>query len=1492
MTKKKNKYELFLEQQENTHKIIKSSKLTKVIVNPKLNTWDFHIEFSDYIDADLLFTFTKTIKEYFDLKFISDINVVYHHLDNKNFKKYANNYYASTLHYLSEIKPSFKALQNYEVTFNDDHYEMKVDTESLWVSEYFNDFHVAFKDLGIDYIIEAKVDESKKTVSEKIDERINVRDQLLDERSSGVMSRSDVSVKNVDFKPYYNSASKVRIHEIPVDSFGIDKYKNEHGNTSFIIEGEIIDVEVRNLTRSKLLQMTVAGKSDAIIVKKFLNNKTDESLADSLKPGMFVELSGRAEYDTYIREVTIMASKIGILEGLKNEVRKDKAKQKRVELHAHTKMSEMDSVVDVKDYMKRAEYWGHKAIAFTDHNGVSSFPDIAKEMRGSKVKPIFGVELDVVDPDEFIVISKHYTNNNLFDETYVVFDLETTGLSQNHDLIIEIGAVKVRRGEVIERFHRLVNPEEDLSSFISTFTGIDNEDLKSAPKISEVLPEFLKFIEGTILVAHNASFDVRFIEAKSRDLGLGFVDHPYVDTLNLARYFYSDKIKRFNLKALSKFFKVELENHHRADEDAEATSNVWVKMIFELIEQGIKTTQDLFEAIDPNESYKHMYPKHMTVLVKNQEGYKSLFKIISKALTENFANGPRTLIKTLTKYRKDLLIGSACDNGDVFEAALNGSLEQLEKAIEFYDYIEVQPPSSYMHLTQKIRGDGKEIIEGTITKIVRTAKKLGKTVVATGNVHFLDEEDAIYRNIFIRTPVVGGGLHPLYSYDNLPMQYLMTTNEMLDAFGFLDLGLATEIVITNTNKINDLIEHIKPFPDELFSLPDDAFVDILGIPSIQEETKKIIQDNTKAQYGEQIHPMITQRIELELDSIIGNQFAPIYYISYLLVKKSLEDGYLVGSRGSVGSSLVATLMNITEVNPLKPHYYCKNGDFTVFNYTNDEVYTYGITEDEKAFQPYFEGIISGYDLPEQKCPKCGEPLMRDGHDIPFETFLGLKGDKVPDIDLNFSGDYQSTAHDYVKELLGEDYSFRAGTISKVAEKTAYGYVMGYLEDNNITARRAQVGRLASNIVGVKRSTGQHPGGIVVVPKNKTIYDVTPIQYPANDTNSTWYTTHFDYHSFEDNLLKLDILGHDDPTMIKFLMDHVKDSPNDFPFDNAKDIPLADPNVLKMFRETNIIGVKDSDILSEVASFGIPEFGTPFTRDMLTQTKPNSFGGLVKISGLSHGTDVWLKNAKDLISGEKTEFGKISFDDIIACRDDIMVQLTNYGLEPYKAFDIMEFVRKGRPSKDLKTWSEHVVEMKKHDVPEWYIWSASQIKYMFPKAHATAYVIMALRIAWFKYYHPILFYSAFFSKRATQFNYEVMVAGSNAVRNQLTLLEDIPPFKRKASDNDLIVTLGVSLEMLKRGFKFLPVRIQKSAAQDFIIEEDGIRMPFASVDGLGANAAKTIVDAREEKKFNSIQDVMSRTRINKTVQGLLEDYGAFEGLNEENNVIDTGLFGDF
>ena len=770
-----------------------------------------------------------------------------------------------------------------------------------------------------------------------------------------------------------------------------------------------------------------------------------------------------------------------------------------------------------------------------------------------------------------------------------------------------------------------------------------------------------------------------------------------------------------------------------------------------------------------------------------------------------------------------------------------------------------------------------------IKKIIKAAKEKNKIVVATGDVHYLDPEDQKYRDIYLRTKSVGGGMHPLEKYPGVTLQHFRTTDEMMEDFSFLDLDTAREIVIENTNLIADMIEPIQVFPKGLFDPADDEFKDSLGVESIEKELQRIVNENVHKLYGDELPLIVKERLDKELNSIITNKFCSVYYMSHILVKKSLEDGYLVGSRGSVGSSFVATMMNITEVNPLSPHYRCPRCKFSSFKMNDEEKEKYGIRPIEIDLQEKLKNVDSGFDLPDAICPICGTPLKKDGHDIPFETFLGFKGDKVPDIDLNFSGEYQANAHEFIRSVMGYDNAFRAGTLSTVAEKTAYGYVLGYCEDNHINMRKAEKERVAKIIEGAKRTTGQHPGGIVVVPKRIEIYNITPIQYPSDDTTNAFRTTHFEYHTFESNLLKLDILGHDDPTIIRFFMNYVNEHPSEFPFNRPQDIPVDDKEVLKIFSGTDCLGVTKEEILSEVGSLAIPEFGTGFVGQMLVDTKPKTFAELVKISGLSHGTDVWLNNAKDLVTGAKVDFGKIPFSKIIGCRDDIMVDLMYMGLEPSMAFKIMEFVRKGKPKKEKDAWSGHVEYMRQQAVPEWYIWSCGQIKYMFPKAHATAYVLMALRIAWFKVHKPLLFYSGFFSKRVDAFEIKTMCSDANTIRNRvLDLKEGKLEEEENLSDNkvgDILDTLKVVLEMVSRGMHFKMVDINESLATEFKIipEENALLCPFVAIDGLGSAVAQDIVNERNKAPFKSINDVLNRTRINQTIADVMQKYGCFGGM---------------
>ena len=1481
------KYSLFLKQSKFQSKVINESELTSCEVSKRNKIWTLNIKLKEVISVAELRPFLSNLKSYFLIpNHVSEIKVNISYEKARRLADFSRDYFELVVKEIANDKPRYLAFLSFDHEYKNGKYTIKVDKDSAYLSSYTNNLVKKFKEYGLDVEIVLDVCQEMKSTLEEISENLQTQEELLQEKSKIVQqSRQAERKRTLDMRRAKPTA--ISISEIPITQYQLAQYQNTVGDTRFIVEGEVVDTQVKKLRRHHLLDMTIADPDDAIVIKRFLYNENQINEAEEIKIGDIVQVQGNAQYDEYIKDTIIMATRITFTEKIAKVERTDKAKEKRIEFHVHTKMSPMDAVTDPEAYLKMAEKWGHKAIAFTDHNGIYAFPDIYNAAKKLKVKPIYGVEMDLVD-DEAFKITNEAEDFNLREATYVAFDIETTGLSVSNDSIIEIGAVKVVSGVVTDSFQTFVNPHRKIPGYITDITGITDEMLVGAPDIEEVFPKFLEFIKDTALVAHNAHFDMGHIEANAKKLGIELPNYPLIDTLNLARYFYSDRLKRFNLDAVAKHFKVDNFTHHRAGDDAKATADIFVLMLLDLYKLGIETFSGINNHLHINEKYKHIaFPPHANILVQTQEGYKNLFRIVSESLTNYFHQGPRLLKRVLDENRTGLLVGSGCYEGEVFETALNKSTEELIEVMAYYDYIEVQPPQVYAHIASDIGEGGKDIIKATILKIINTAKSLNKLIIATGDVHYLNKEDKIYRDIYINAPLIGGGIHPLLRAKERPDQHLLTTDEMLKAFSFIPEDLAYEIVVTNTNKLNDMIEPIKAFPDELYSLSDDAFKDLIGIESINDEVRRIVKANLTNQYGENPHPLIQKRVDRELSSIIDNHFAPIYYISYLLVQRSLEDGYLVGSRGSVGSSLVATLLDVTEVNPLPPHYYCPNHDFTAIKMTQEEVSEFGQTKDQIKFESIINGYESGFDLPNKKCPVCGSQLKKDGHNIPFETFLGFKGDKVPDIDLNFSGDYQPLAHDYVRELLGEDFTFRAGTISKVAARNAYGYVKRFIETHGLEVRAAQINRLASKIEGVRRSTGQHPGGIVVVPKDRSIYDVTPIQYPADDTTALWKTTHFDYHSFEDNLLKLDILGHDDPTMIKFLMDLVKENPKDFKFTRAQDIPIDDPKIYELFQGTKVIGVNSDKILSEVASYGIPELGTPFVREMLQNTKPNSFAGLVKISGLSHGTDVWLNNAIELVNGT-TEYGKIPFEKLIGCRDDIMVVLIkDYNMEPFMAFEIMEFVRRGKPSRERAKWLEYVEVMKKHNVPDWYIWSAGQIQYMFPKAHATAYIIMAMRIAWFKVYKPDFFYSAFFSKRAVQFDYEVMMAGANAMTNALNKLQE--KYGRTAKDEDLIVTLGVALEMVNRGYKFLPVDINKSQARDFTIEKNGLRMPFVTIDGLGDKVAEDVVNRREEREFINRDDVRDRTRINKTTFERLEKYGAFKDLNEEKNVINSGLF---
>lgn len=1473
------KYQLFLEQSNFKETAILTSTLNNVFVDEKNKIWRFEITFKEaptpkgYDDFIDLINLSFTIKNV-----VNEIKVDFK-VETNSWLENGLVYYHWLLEKIVSKKSSYSIFKNCDVKIEEESFYIVVDKQTAKNKQILKQFNSLFSYYGLTTNVDFLIDEALETDVNVLKEK---KAKALTETFVLPKIEPKKEVKTTNYKRSFKGEAVSPIKDIPHDNYELDTYMNTKSDAGFTIEGVIISSEIRQLKTTSLLIMTVADSDDAIVVKQFLNNQEQIEEASKYEENFLVRVSGRAQFDSYMTDVVIMANRIDFIEKVTKKERKDTEKVKRVELHLHTKMSNLDGVTSYKDYLDQALKWGHKAIAFTDHDGVYAFPDIYKHSRGKDIKPIYGVELNYVDETKFKIAYNDDKDLDLRKATYVVFDIETTDLSVKRGKIIEISAVKLSQMTIVDRFNTFVNPEEKLSEFTKSLTSIEDSDVVGAPKIEEVLPDFIDFIGDAILVAHNASFDLRHLYENMKKLHISR-NFSAIDTLNLARYHYPE-LKRFNLRAVSKYFKVDLKRHHRAESDSEATAEVFIKMLTDRL-KTISTLDQLNTEIKLDEAYKHIFPNHIVLLAKNQTGYKNLLKIVSETLTTNFYDVPRLTRKTLETHKEGILVGSACYNGRVFEAALNETDQDLEEAMLMFDYIEVQHKDAYRHLLKGLGDDAEYELEAIIRNIVLTAKRLNKVVVATGDVHYLEKEDQIYRDIYINAKMVGGGIHNLASYEEMPIVNFLTTNEMLKKFSFLGEAYAEEIVVKNTNLINDQIEKVEALPSNLYTLRDGAFSNI-GINSIKEEVTKIVSENTLKLYGENPHQIIKERIDRELNNIIENEFGPIYYISHLLTKRSIEDGYLVGSRGSVGSSLIAHLMEITEVNPLKPHYYCKKCHFTAF-----EEERAGLNGHHKEFQVYFKDISSGYDLPKQNCPVCNNQLTRDGQDIPFETFLGFNGDKVPDIDLNFSGEYQANAHKYVRELLGENNAFRAGTIQTVQERNAYGYVKGYLEEKNITnVRNAQVQRLAKSITDVKRSTGQHPGGIIVVPSHKEIYDVTPIQYPANEITGDWKTTHFDYHSFEDNLLKLDILGHDDPTMIKFLMDYVNKNPEKFPFKEATEIPLDDEKVYQLFYSTKSIGVTKEELDSEIASFGIPEFGTPFVRQMILETKPKNFAELVKVSGLSHGTNVWATNAQSLIKGD-SPFKQIPFKDIIGCRDDIMVDLINFGMAPLKSFEIMEFVRKGKPSTAKKEWEEYANEMRRNNVPEWYTWSCGRIKYMFPKAHAVAYVLMAVRIAWFKVHYPVLFYSAFFSKRAIQFDHDIMVAGHNAIRNEIKELEKVPQYAQKAKDIDLLTMFYVAFEMTKRGYKFLPVDIHKSEATTFKIEGNALRMPFITIAGLGEQVAYQIIEEREKKEFLSLNDIKERTKINKTVFEFMEKCGAFGDLEEKTDIFKQGLFED-
>ena len=1487
-----NKFRILIQQLRLTdyYQEFTGCELNQLEIDKNAGFYHFYFKMPKILPQELCYKFYSRLIKCFSN--VIGINKVYFTTELIDSEIDAYEYFAVVKTLLCMYDSSFKALDDYEVKCenNDLYIDIKTEQEQkLLRSKFKQALEKMYFSLGKKVNFDIRLNKNGRCTLEELNQRKIEQDLLFQKQLEAMKKEFIDEVKptvTVDYRnrraPIYNDkliGFPIRGESEAINNIPLTQEELLSAKIEYIIEGQIFESECRKTSKGNfMIDFSVTDTNDSITVKAFIKNEEQLPFYNSVyKVGNYIKLKGNPKFDEYKKEVILFAQSGEVIDKkVSNQKLVDPGfeGERRIELHLHSNMSSMDSVVSITDYVNTAISFNHEAIALTDHHGVYAFPELYKATKNKPIKPIYGVEVALVDDNAKIAWNE--TGSILKDATYVVFDLETTGLSVNFDDIIEISAVKIQSGQEVASFSEFCNPHRKLSAFTVKLTNITDSDLIDAREIPDVLQDFKVFCGDAIMVAHNADFDMSHLENAYDKYGLGECLNPVIDTLEYARNRFGDELKTFNLKSLSKFFKVNLVQHHRAIYDAKATAEIFVNLLRDMDSLGI-TCHNQINSLVGN-AYKHHIPKHITLLAKNEAGLKNLFKIISDSHTVHFHKEPRVVRSFLTENRDNLLIGSGCSNGEVFLTAYEKSFQELRRVASFYDYLEVQPPEVYQHLVDKSGDDfTKEYIIETLKRIIRIGNELKIPVIASGDVHHLTRDDKLYREIYIDTPSVGNGLHPLSNpaIREIPSMHFRTTKEMMADFNFLPLDLAKEIIIDNPKKIAAAIDNIKVIKDKLFT-PNDDFLKDKGIPSIDQELKRKCLEKAKDLYGEPLPMYVNERLHKELNSIIKHGFGVIYYISYMLVKKSLNDGYVVGSRGSVGSSFVATLLDITEVNPLSPHYYCPNCKFSSFKLTEEDKRKYQVNDNEKELQVILAQVDSGFDLPDHDCPVCKTPLRKDGHDIPFETFLGFEGDKVPDIDLNFSGEYQGRAHQYCQEVFGYDHAFRAGTIGTVAEKTAFGFVRGYFERRGILKREVEIRRIASNCLGVKRTTGQHPGGIIVVPDYMEIYDITPIQYPADNNDNSFRTTHFDFNSIHDNLLKLDILGHDDPTMLRFLEDLTGVSP--------QQIPLDDSKVYQLFYSTESLGVKPERILTNSGSYGVPEFGTVFVRKMLEETRPKTFAELVKISGLSHGTDVWANNAQDLVNHKYPEFGHIDFKSLIGCRDDIMVYLMYYGLEPKAAFDIMEFVRKGRASKEKNKWEEYCKIMRSNNVPDWFIWSCGQIKYMFPKAHATAYVLMAIRIAWFKVHMPIHYYAAYFSKRADVFDVSILANGNDAIRNRIQEIND-KGYEASEKEKSLITVLEVALEMTERGFYFKQVDIEKSSAADFLITDDkmGLIIPFKAVDGLGDNVANSIIRARNEKQFISREDLLNRTSISKTVMERLHDLGTLNDLKETNQI---------
>ena len=1404
--------------------------IKKVIYFKENKTVYFYLSSKDIVPYEYLERTQREIKaknKYFrDIKF----KIEYTGFDRKSEKDIMKKYWPNIVYILKSICPSISGWQKeIEYLCIDNKLKIKI-PKGIFYQRIMNKNvvttlkHTISEEFGLDMDveIESAVDEKidRQKLVEKIDREFNEKVMILEKENRNKSQESEEESGYVikDEK----DENMIYGENVNVLTEKIEDLDNNSGTVG--IEGTIFNIEIKELRNGKiLLMLMVTDYTSSITCKIFLTDTNKDWVLGKISKGMYIKIKGDVLYDTFQREISMTISGMRKEE---REERKDTAEKKRVELHAHTQMSSMDAICSVKGLVSRATKWGHPAIAITDHGVVQGFPDAMNAAKKEGIKVLYGVEGYLTEDNKDAIED---ANDESLSQEFVVFDLETTGFSNINDKITEIGAVKIRDFKIVDRFSELVNPEKDISYRVQELTGITNEMVKDKPTIEEILPKFMEFVGNDVLVAHNADFDTGFIMQKCKEQGLEYKNKK-VDTLMLARIMLPN-LKRYKLDKVAKEVGVQLLNHHRAVDDAEATANIYIKFLEMLKKRGVEKLSDVNTVLGKVD-YTKLKTHHITLIAKNQTGIKNLYKIVSDAHVNHFYRAPRILQSVLDKYREGIIVGSACEAGVVYDAVKKRLPdEEMEKIIAPYDYIEIMPIDNNRFMIDNGDVEDEDELKEINRRIVETAKKFGKIPVATGDVHFLDKHDAILRRVLKFSQ--GFKLDDEETY-----LHFRTTDEMLDEFSYLGEELAYEVVVENTNLIADMVEDVKPIPDETYPPV---------IEGSDVELREMCFKKAVDIYGDPLPEIVEKRLNRELNSIIGNGYAVMYIIAQKLVAKSLSDGYLVGSRGSVGSSFAATMSDITEVNPLPAHYVCPNKDC---KYS----YFYAIGE-----------WGSGIDLPDKVCPKCGEKLIKNGHDIPFEVFLGFEGDKEPDIDLNFSGSYQPVIHKYTEELFGEGHVYRAGTIGTVAEKTAFGYAKKYVEENDIEVPSAEVLRLAEGCTGVKRTSGQHPGGVMVIPDYKDVYDFTPIQYPANDVNCGVITTHFDYHSISGRILKLDILGHDGPTIIRML--------EDITGITITDIPLDDKATMSLFTSTEALGVTPEEIDCEIGCLAIPEFGTKFVRQMLLDTKPTTFAELVRISGLSHGTDVWVNNAQDLVRENI-----VGLKEVISTRDDIMNYLIFKGLPPKMSFTIMESVRKGRGLKP-----EHEAAMIENNVPDWYINSCKKIKYMFPKAHAVAYVMTSFRLAYCKVHYPEAFYATYFTTKVEDFDADLIIKGYDAIKAKKKEIEELGNDATQ-KEKGMYIILEVAQEMYARGIKIAPVDIYKSSASEFeVIGPRLLRPPMTALQGVGENAAIHIVEERENGEFISKEDFRKRTKISRTVVETLDKHGALGSMSDKNQL---------